>query len=135
MVDAENLPPRDGRQYEIGLKGLFVDGTLSVQIGLYYLQDEDRAVNDPLNDGFLGRSLQGLDLIARYADTDLDDDPSFAFGEIVPKHSFTAWGQYTLKAGALEGLRLGAVSAPSATFSRSMEIPGSRHRHLLWSMR
>ncbi|MEM8949953.1 MAG: TonB-dependent siderophore receptor [Pseudomonadota bacterium] len=146
-IDADNVEPREGRQYEVGLKGKFLGGALNAQVGLYHLKDENRAVDDPDNVGFFaasgeattkgieaqisGRPLPGLDLIAgyAYADTDLDDEPGGEFGEIVPEHSFTAWGQYTFQEGVLKGLRLGAgVRAVSDFFSidgdTRIEAPG-----------
>lgn len=40
------LPPRTGRQFEVGLKGAFLDGNLNASIAVYDMRDRNRAIRD-----------------------------------------------------------------------------------------
>ncbi|WP_454689848.1 TonB-dependent siderophore receptor [Achromobacter aloeverae] len=41
------LPPRTGSQYEVGVKGSFLDKRLNTSLAFFYMQDKNRAFNDP----------------------------------------------------------------------------------------
>ncbi|MFT4055636.1 MAG: TonB-dependent siderophore receptor [Novosphingobium sp.] len=40
------LPPRTGRQFEVGLKGAFLDGNLNASLAVYDMRDRNRAIRD-----------------------------------------------------------------------------------------
>jgi outer membrane receptor for ferric coprogen and ferric-rhodotorulic acid len=59
------LPPREGSQYEAGLKGAFMDGALNASVGYFVTRDTNRAIGDPSNPTFqiaAGKAeVQGLE--------------------------------------------------------------------------
>ena len=135
-VSGDPLDPREGEQFEIGLKSSLFDDRLTGQISFYHLEDSNRAVDDPSNPGFsvnsgevrtrgidvqiAGKPIPEVDLVVGYAftDTKIEEDPTAAFGSLTPEHSFRAWGKYSILNGPLDGLSFGAgVRAVSDFFS------------------
>jgi len=118
-ADGSQLDPVIGRQAEVGTKVSLFDGALSGHASVFWLQDENRAEDDPNNVGssiaageeetkglelyLAGSPYPGLQLTAGYAyvDTGLDDDPT-------PPHSAVAWAKYTFLEGPLENFYVGA---------------------------
>ena len=116
--DGSQLDPILGRQVETGAKASFLDGDLTAQAAVYWLRDENRAQDDPVNTGFFisapetdtygfealiaGSPIDGLDITLGYnfVETELTTDPT-------PRHSVTAFGNYTFESGYLEGLNFG----------------------------
>lgn len=128
-VDGQVLDPRSGRQYEVGIKGEFLEGQLNTHLAVFDIRDKNRAVSDPDNDTFFvvagevqsrgmeaevsGSPYPGLDLIAGYAFTTTKylEDPDNAgqtFSQGTPKHSFKLWGKYTFQPDTvLDGFSVG----------------------------
>ncbi|UUX49024.1 TonB-dependent siderophore receptor [Nisaea acidiphila] len=118
-ADGSQLDPIEGRQVEIGTKVSLFDGFLQGQAAVYWLQDENRAADDPDNVGsfvesqeedtvgfeisLAGSPYPGVEISAGYSyvDTDLDTDPT-------PEHSGVIWGRYTFLEGPLQDLYVGA---------------------------
>lgn len=46
------LPPREGTQYEAGVKGQFLNGALNASVGYFITRDTNRAIGDPNNPAF-----------------------------------------------------------------------------------
>ncbi|MEO0622191.1 MAG: TonB-dependent siderophore receptor [Pseudomonadota bacterium] len=134
--DGATLQPRQGRQFEVGVKTEHFGGALITQASAYLIQDRNRALPDLAADapGFFtasdeadskgveflvsGSPLPGLELIAgiSHVDTDLVTDPT-------PDTVFSAFGKYTFGEGPLRGLGLGAgVRAVSGLDIRSGDI-------------
>jgi iron complex outermembrane receptor protein len=128
LSSGEAAKPERGTQWEIGAKSALRGGRADVTLSLYQLTREDVATEDPFNPGFVvtageqrSRGVEldlqvqltgGLDLIAAYAYTDAEvtEDNVLAEGlwtKNAPKHGFSSWLKYTLRAGMLEGLGLG----------------------------
>ncbi|WP_158219424.1 MULTISPECIES: TonB-dependent siderophore receptor [unclassified Achromobacter] len=124
--DGKLIKPMQGDQYEVGLKGTYLDGKLNTSVALFQLTEKNRAVADPREDPYSGISIaqgkarsrgveasvsgeayRGLDLYAGYAYThvsvaDADDDGGSnglgaqKFTQIAPKHTFKLWANYQL---------------------------------------
>ncbi len=113
------LPAREGEQYEVGVKGEFLDKRLRTSLSAFYLQDVNRAVVDATNSTpsqtyylalgkavsegvdaqITGKLLPGLDLIASYdyLYTVLATASSYqgqAISLWLPKHMFKFWAKY-----------------------------------------
>lgn len=122
------LPPRTGSQYEVGIKGEFLDGRLNSHLAFYRIFDENRAIADPDDADFSiaagevrsqgfeteisGEVLPGWNIVAGYAynENEYLKDPvneGQPFSTITPKHSANLWTKYTLQEGTFEGLSFG----------------------------
>ncbi|MDF1790431.1 MAG: TonB-dependent siderophore receptor [Thalassobaculaceae bacterium] len=126
--DGSQLDPVIGRQVEVGAKGSFLNGRLNAQVAVFWLEDENRAEDDPNNTGFYvasgeaetkgfetylsGSPYPGIDLTAGYAyvETDLTTDPT-------PEHSLAAFAKYTFLDGPLQDAYLGAGMQAVSGFS------------------
>jgi outer membrane receptor for ferric coprogen and ferric-rhodotorulic acid len=117
-VGGQVIDPRSGRQYEIGIKGEYLDGRLNAHLAVFDIKDKNRAISDPDNDTFFiaagevqsrgfetevsGTPYPGLDLVAGYAFTTTKyvRDPELqgqTFSQSTPKHSFKLWSKYTFQ--------------------------------------
>lgn len=144
-VDLTVLPPRVGKQYEIGSKADFLDGQLSATLALFKIHDTNRALSDANNPGYfltageleskgwelevVGRPMRGLDLSAGYtylATHWLNNGN--ATGQPVsfwyPRHMVKLWSKYRFSDDVFKGFSIGfglngasqsASGAPSAT--------------------
>ena len=144
-VTGDFVEPRSGSQYELGLKGEFMDGALNGHFALFRIEDSNRAIEDPDNPDFsvasgkvrsqgleaelTGSPLSGWDLTAGYAYTEtefLRGNPGQAgtiFNSGSPKHSLKLWSKYEFAEGPTKGLSVaGGVNLSSGTFSRSGAI-------------
>ncbi len=135
-IDNERLPPRTGGQYEIGLKGEYLGGSLISHFAVFRIEDNNRAVPDPssppglgaalpagevVSDGFeielRGRLLPRLTLTAGYAYTDTEyeeapvDQQGEPFSTFTPRHNFNLWASYQLSAPVDIGFGLRSVSS------------------------
>ncbi|MEC5320146.1 TonB-dependent siderophore receptor [Brenneria populi subsp. brevivirga] len=145
-ADGSNLKPRQGKQYEAGIKGSFYDGALNASLALFRINDTNRPFTDPDNPDYYiaagkvrsegweteisGSPLPGWDITAGYAfllTRYLEDDTetgSFSLGE--PKHSFKLWNHYRFAGGALDGLGIGgglnAVSAYAGVRGNALDV-------------
>ncbi len=131
-IQNEPLPPRTGRQYELGIKGEYFDGSLIGQFALYVIEDNNRAISDPnsppglgaalpagevKSEGFevevTGQVLPNLNLTAGYAyvDTEFEegsaDQQGETFSTITPQHNFNLWVNYQLPVGRLQDFDVG----------------------------
>lgn len=122
------LKPREGEQYEVGIKGAYFDGDLNARVSVFRLYDENRAA--PPADGSssysvaLGKTrIQGAEfevsgaltpqwsVIAGYTYLDIDvreasgnNDVAFT---LMPKSQFNLWTKYGFEGGALDGFEVG----------------------------
>lgn len=128
-VDGDFLEPRTGDQYEVGVKGDFLDGRVQSHLAAFRINDKNRALQDPDNPTFSiaagevrsegiesevsGSPIPGWDIVAGYAftttkyETAAVDDEGDTFATFTPKHSINLWSKYTFLGGPLEGLSLG----------------------------
>lgn len=140
--DNSNLAPVESKNYEIGLKGSFLDGRLNTALAIYRAVQDNVAVPDgPIEyntfKGYLccyinqGQTIsQGIDaevsgelapgwqLIAGYTYNHSRDKESSTsnYRAITPKHLFKLWSTYQLP-GALHNWKVGGGAiAQSATY-------------------
>ncbi|MEN9869436.1 MAG: hypothetical protein RLZZ171_419, partial [Cyanobacteriota bacterium] len=128
-VDGDILEPSTGTQYELGVKGEFLNKKLATTLAFYQIDRTNIATTDPDNPDFsiaagevrsrgieldlAGEVLPGWKVIAAYAYTDAEitEDNLFAVGnklENVPENSASLWTSYQIQQGSLQGLGLGA---------------------------
>jgi outer membrane receptor for ferric coprogen and ferric-rhodotorulic acid len=136
-ADGDLLKPREGEQYELGIKGSYWNGDLNARLSLFQLTDNNRAATVYDSNGVAittykeaaGKSrVRGAEMemsgaltpqwevLAGYTymhTEDLSGDTTTTF-QVMPRHQASLWNKYTLNEGALAGLSLGAgVSAMS----------------------
>lgn len=128
-VSGSYLAPRTGDQYEVGLKGEFLDGAVLGHLAAYRIEDQNRAMTDPVNPNssiaagevrsqgieaeISGQPIRGWDLVAGYAFTETEylsaaaSDQGQSFATFTPEHSFNLWSKYSFTGGELDGLSVG----------------------------
>ena len=107
------LPPVLGRQYEVGSKGDFLERRLSASVAVFKLQDVNRALVDPINEGFYipagevesrgweaqisGSPAPEYEIQAGYTRLDTKyltaptDREGLTFDSLEPRHSWKFW--------------------------------------------
>jgi iron complex outermembrane receptor protein len=140
--------PETATQYEIGLKGDFLDGRMSATLAFYHITKQNVESDDPDNPGFTraigeqrnrgieldvaGELLPGWRVIASYAFTDAEVTKDFGgfVGKRPPNvapHGFSLWSTYAFQRGALQGLGFGAglfyVGERYGDFENTFEVP------------
>ncbi|HEY9763906.1 MAG TPA: TonB-dependent siderophore receptor [Trichocoleus sp.] len=127
---ATNSPfvPERGTQYEIGVKGDWLEGQLSGTLSLFHITKRNVLtpdINDPdfsiqvgaqrsqgVELNLTGEILPGWNVIAGYAYTDavVTQDNDIPVGnslENVPRHTANLWTTYQIQEGNLQGLGFG----------------------------
>lgn len=138
------LSPIEGNSYEVGLKGVFLDGRLNANLAVYRMQQENVAryagqvPEDPSNpsgpkrssytsvDGMLskgfeaevvGQILEGWQVSAGYSRFKAEQADGSDVNPVIPRKQFNLFTSYRLP-GALHGLTVGGgVRWQSRTFS------------------
>lgn len=128
-ADGSPLEPTIGNQYEVGIKGEFLDGRLSTTLAAYEITKKNVAAINPEDQDFsipigevrsrgieldiIGEITDGWNIIASYAYTDAEiseGNEFFAAGNRltnVPENSASLWTTYEVQSGDLEGLGFG----------------------------
>lgn len=127
-IDGDILPAEKGEQFEVGIRGEFLDGRLISNLALFNLTRQNVATTDPTNSNFsiatgeqrsrgveldvAGEILPGWNIIANYAyiDAEITEDNDLPVGNRlfnVPEHSFNLWTNYEIQTGDLQGLGFG----------------------------
>ncbi|WP_429298473.1 TonB-dependent siderophore receptor [Paraburkholderia sp. GAS199] len=133
------LPPRSGEQYEVGLKSSFLNNRLSTTAALFRINDNNRAIADPVNptgsiaggkaidQGFelevTGEPLPNWNLYAGYTYLNVryeDDAPDLSDGTD-PKHLFKLWTSYRFTQGMMNGVMIGGGMLAQTRISRGVE--------------
>lgn len=127
---ADNSPfdPERGTQYEIGIKGDFLDSRLSGTLAAYKITKKNVLTTDPIDDEFsiqvgeqqsqgielnvAGEILPGWKIIAGYAHTDAEvsEDSNIPIGDRltnVAANTANLWTTYEIQSGDLQGLGFG----------------------------
>lgn len=114
--DGSVLEPRVGAQYEVGLKGRFLDGKLNASAAVFRSKDKNRALADTAAPGFFvpagvvriegfeaevsGSPMDGLDLTASYTNTKTEYEVGTAaqtgavFDIFTPRHQYKFYARY-----------------------------------------
>jgi iron complex outermembrane receptor protein len=148
-ADGSPLDPSIGTQYEVGIKGEFLDKKLSTTLAAFRIDKTNISTSDP-NDptaslavgevrsqgielDIVGKPLPGWNIIAAYAYTDakITQDNFFTVGNRlanVPKNSASLWSTYEIQKGPVKGLGFGLgllyVGDRSGDLDNSFELPG-----------
>ncbi|WP_313110690.1 TonB-dependent siderophore receptor [Stutzerimonas nitrititolerans] len=145
-VAGDVIDPREGEQYEVGVKGSYFGGALNTRLSLFQLTDENRAARDQNNltgtyylsigearirGGEIeisGNPLPGWELIGGYTymDTDIIKGDANAVFALMPQNQFSLWSNYELQGGPLAGLGLGTGITGMSHFQTAtgIEAPG-----------
>ncbi|MDZ5602230.1 TonB-dependent siderophore receptor [Pseudomonas sp. RP23018S] len=145
------LKPREGEQYEFGLKSSYFGGDLNTRLSLFRLTDKHRATTLFDADGVAttdsvaagetrvkgaemevsGKLTSNWELLAGYTwmDTDTVKGDAQTTFFIMPRHQASLWSKYTLDHGVLNGLAVGGgVSAMSDFYAENggvrIDAPG-----------
>jgi iron complex outermembrane recepter protein len=126
--DGSFLEPERGQQYEVGIRGEFLNSKLVTNIAAYEITKSNVATTDLANPGFsvavgeqrsrgiefdvAGEILPGWNIIASYAYTDAKVTKSNAGLEgnrlsNVPYNAASLWTTYEIQTGNLQGLGFG----------------------------
>jgi iron complex outermembrane recepter protein len=147
-AEGDILEPTRGTQYEIGIRGEFLERRLTANLAAYYLTKSNVAATDPNDPDFsvatgeqrsqgieldvIGRILPGWNIIASYAYTDAEiteDEGSLLEGNRlagVPEHAASLWSTYEIQSGSLRGLGFGVglfFVGDREDFDNSFEVP------------
>ncbi len=147
-VEGTSVKPSVGTQYEVGVKGEFLEQKLSTTLAAYQINKTNVATTDPNNTDFsialgevrsrgieldvAGKILPGWDVIASYAYTnaEITEDTEIPLGTKfvnVPENSASLWTSYEIQQGSLQGLGLGAgiffVDDRPGDSDNSFELP------------
>ncbi|BBI61025.1 TonB-dependent siderophore receptor [Vreelandella sulfidaeris] len=147
-ADGDLLDPREGDQYEAGVKGSYMGGDLNARISAFRLYDKNRAAA-PADTGAsyveaVGKMrIQGAefeingsitdqwDIIAGYTYLDTNVERSSSDREdgiflLMPHNVVNLWTQYDFAGDTLGGLRIGGGVTAMSDFESSsgVEAPG-----------
>lgn len=144
--DGKGLAPREGQQYEVGVKGQFLDGRLNTNIAAFRINDTNRAITDPLHatgsiaagaarsQGWeaevTGEVTRNWNVYAGYTllNTRYETDPTSAGQSLdgeEPQHLFKLYTTYKFSTGWLSGLRIGGgVRLQSSTYRNAVAVQG-----------
>ncbi|OAZ99990.1 TonB-dependent receptor [Halomonas sp. G11] len=139
--DGNPIKPREGEQYEAGIKGSHAEGDLNWHAAVFRIEDTNRAYSDPNNPGFSipigeaksegfelevsGQLLPRWDLTAGYAYTQTEfvrdaGSEGLTLSPDTPEHSFNLWSRYRFSENPNQGWRLGAgINTVSSVYAES----------------
>lgn len=125
FATGEQLPPRTGRQYEIGVKAELMEDRLNAQVAVFRIRDKDRSIADPnppaqLPPGVSNPAISAGEVESQGFETELA-------GRILPGWDLTLGYAYV----DTEYLRGAATGAGSTGQSFATSTP--RHVGNLWS--
>ena len=148
-VDGSLLEPVRGTQYEVGVRGEFLDSRLIANLAAYEITVSNLAVTDPDNLDFsipsgeqrsrgieldvTGEITPGWNIIASYAYTDarVTKDDNLQPGNLlngVPFNSASLWSTYEIQTGDFQGLGFGLglfyEGERQGDLNNSFQVPG-----------
>ncbi|AHL73817.1 TonB-dependent receptor [Stutzerimonas stutzeri] len=146
-ANGQLIDPREGEQYELGIKGSYFGGDLNARITAFQLTDENRATSAldsfgvPISgvyeatgkarirggefevSGYLTPEWEVMAGYTYMKTEDLSGDANTLF-MLMPRHQASLWSKYTLPSGTLRGLGLGAGVTTMSDFY--LERSGTR---------
>lgn len=137
----EALQPREGFQYEGGVKGSFFDGALNASAALFLIRDNNRALATDTANVYVasgevevkgyefevsGKLAPGWDIYAGYTYTDTEYLTATAaqllagFSTYTPHNNYNLWTKYEFQEGALKGFHVaGGLKILSSFYTKS----------------
>ncbi len=149
-IDANGTPlePERGTQYEVGVKGEFLNGKLTATLAAYEITKTNVSTTDLNNTDFsvaagevksrgieldiAGEILPGWNVIASFSHNDayVSEDNNLPVGDRLanaPRYSASLWTTYEIQNGSLQGLGFGAgvffVGDREVTVPNTITIP------------
>lgn len=138
------LEPREGEQYEAGIKSSYFAGALNARLTFFHLADENTGVSPFRGAGYKNpigkREVQGVEVELTGSPTPNWDimfgytylDTKVVTGEslkgsflIMPEHRANLWTQYHFTHGVLDGLSVGAGVTAVGEFESSRGVEAS----------
>lgn len=139
-ADGNLLKPRNGAQYEAGIKTSFWNNRLSFNAAAFFIRDNGRAYKvNPAENTFINGGLvenkgldfemnaypyKGLELMASYTflktkiTKSSSGDEGLAFSPVEPEHTFKLQAAYRFAGSVLDGFSVGAgVNAFSTSYA------------------
>ncbi|MFG1431714.1 TonB-dependent siderophore receptor [Xanthobacter sp. V2C-8] len=138
------LQPRQGYQYEGGVKGSFLDGALNASLAMFLIRDDNRALATNVANVYVasgevqvsgweaevsGRLAPGWDIYAGYTYTEteyLTATPAqlqSGFSTYTPRNNYNLWTKYEFQEGALRGFHVaGGVKILSSFYTISNNV-------------
>lgn len=142
-ADGKLIKPREGTQYETGIKGSYFGDDLNARVSLFHMIDRNYAAGvagETYSAAIGKRRIQGVevevdgspieqwDVIAGYTylDTKVERGDPVATFQLMPEHTFNLWTQYTFEVDPLNGFSVGAGVAAVSNFSsaQGVDAPG-----------
>ncbi|MED5500183.1 MAG: TonB-dependent siderophore receptor [Pseudomonadota bacterium] len=134
------LKPREGEQYEVGIKGAYFGGNLNARISAFRLYDDNYAasvVNEDYSADIGKRRIQGAefevtgaltpqwDIIAGYTylDTEVERGDTEATFALMPHNAVNLWTQYAFAPGPLDGWHVGGGVTAMSDFHTLSNAP------------
>ncbi|NMZ63206.1 TonB-dependent siderophore receptor [Pseudomonas oryzihabitans] len=140
-ANGDPIDPREGEQYEAGIKGSYFHGDLNTRLSLFQLTDENRATAllnaNGVPTGFYTNSgktrVRGAEIEASgkltdqwevlagytYMHTENLSGVANTLFSTMPKHMASLWTKYTLAGGPLTGLSIGGGVTAMSDFSQT----------------
>ncbi|GEN29120.1 second ferric pyoverdine receptor FpvB [Halovibrio variabilis] len=140
--DGDPIDPREGEQYEVGIKGSHAGGDLNWHAAVFRIEDTNRAYTDPNNPGFSipigeakseglelevsGQLMPRWDLSAGYAYTQTEyvrdaSSEGLTLSPDTPEHNFNLWSRYRFSDNPNQGWRVGAgINTVSSVYAESL---------------
>ncbi|WP_339935294.1 TonB-dependent siderophore receptor [Vreelandella glaciei] len=127
--NGDAIKPREGEQYEIGVKGSHAGGDLNWHAAVFRIEDTNRAYTDPNNPSFSipigeaksegvelevsGQLMPRWDVSAGYAYTQTEfvrdaNSEGLTLSPDTPEHNFNLWSRYRFSDNPNQGWRIGA---------------------------
>lgn len=136
-ADGRVIDPREGEQYEIGIKGSYYGGDLNARLTAFQLTDENRATDADGQSATIDYVAAGKTRIRggefevsgyltpqwevlagyTYMKTETLSGDENAIFTLMPRHQASLWTTYTLDGGALRGLGIGGGVTAMSDFS------------------
>ncbi|RKP47105.1 TonB-dependent siderophore receptor [Pararobbsia silviterrae] len=127
-VTGQGIAPASGKQYEVGLKGTFLDGKLNANVAAFRIDNDHYELGDPVNPDFYvdagkvrsqgfeaevtGEPLPNWNVYAGYTMLDTrylsgGDSTGQSYDLEEPHSLFKLWTSYRIQQGMLHGLLIG----------------------------
>ncbi|MGR7996244.1 TonB-dependent siderophore receptor [Xanthobacter sp. ZOL 2024] len=138
------LQPREGFQYEGGVKGSFFNGALNASAAAFLIRDNNRALSTDTANVYVasgevevkgyelevsGKPAPGWEIYAGYTYTDTQYLTATAaqllagFSTYTPRNNYNLWAKYEVQDGPLQGLHLaGGLKILSSFYTKSAGV-------------
>ncbi len=154
-IDNTPIKPREGEQYEIGIKGSHAEGSINWHAAAFRIEDTNRAYSDPNNPGFSipigearsegfeleisGQLMPRWDISAGYAYTQTEfvrdaSSEGLTLSPDTPEHNFNLWSRYRFSDNQNQGWRIGGgINTVSNMYAESSDGRINQGGHTIFS--